>query len=133
MSFLQALFMILCGINLINAGNYKLTGQLAMPAGIQEEISPSLARIFMDGGKQIAIPRSDGKFQFYNLEVGEHAIEIHLNGYEWHTYLIDVRNDGKIRTYIQGKKEALPPQLIIMPTKMAKYIPVQSISSIYHR
>merc|ERR1711933_446430 len=48
----------------------------------------------------------------------------HLNGFEWNLYLIDVRNDGKIRTYVQNKRnEPLPPQLIIMPLKMAKYVP----------
>ena len=112
--------LILCiTIDCINGHNYKLTGQIAV-----NDISPSLARIFMDGGKEIAIPNNNGKFYFYDLDVGEHSIEIHLNGYEWYTYLIDVRNDGKIRSYIFGKKEPLPPQLIIMPLRKSKYVPV---------
>ena len=115
------LLLLAVTIECINAHNYKLSGTLA---GLPEDLSPSFARIFMDGGKQIAIPRDNGKFYFYNLDVGEHSIEIHLNGYEWYSYLVDVRNDGKIRSYVMGKKEALPPQLIIMPLKAAKYIPV---------
>jgi len=89
------------------------------------DISASYARIFMDGGKQIAIPNGDnGKFIFYNLEVGEHSLEVHLNGFEFANYLIDVRNDGKIRSYLHNKRnEPLPPKLIIMPLRMAKYVP----------
>merc|ERR1712003_233043 len=42
----------------------------------------------------------------------------------WDTYMIDVRNDGKIRSYLrQRRNEPLPPQLIIMPRGMAKYVP----------
>ena len=121
--FLKYVWLVLLGLSveIINSSNYRLTGSLS---GLADDVSPSNARIFMDGGKQIAIPRDNGKFYFYDLEVGEHSIEIHLNGYEWYTYLIDVRNDGKIRAYVQGKKEALPPQLIIYPTRIAKYIPV---------
>ena len=121
--FFQYLCLVLFGITIecINGSNYKLIGQIA---GLSEEVSPSLARIYMDGGKEIAIPRDNGKFYFRNLDVGEHSIEIHLNGYEWYVYMIDVRNDGKIRAYIHGKKEPLPPQLIIMPVRIAKYVPV---------
>ena len=121
--FLKYVCLILLGVTvkIINSSNYKLTGSIS---GLAEEVSPSNARIFMDGGKQIAIPRDNGKFYFYDLEVGEHSIEIHLNGYEWYTYVIDVRNDGKIRAKIQGKKELLPPQLIIYPIRISKYIPV---------
>eukprot|EP01084_Bolivina_argentea_P208810 355859_1 len=120
--FAHYLWLLLLGITIecITANNYKLGGQIA---GLPEDVSPSLARIFMDGGNQIAIPKDTGKFYFSNLPVGEHSLEIHLNGYEWFTYLIDVRNDGKIRSYIQNnKKEPLPPQLIIMPVRQAKYV-----------
>lgn len=122
--FFQYLCLILLTLSteFINASNYRLAGTIS---GLAEEVSPSTARIFMDGGKQIAIPRDNGKFYFHDLEVGYHSIEIHLNGYEWRTYKIDVRNDGKIKTYIQGKEnEPLPPQLIIYPMRVAKYIPV---------
>eukprot|EP01083_Nonionella_stella_P211334 764231_1 len=116
-----SLILLTITIECLNAHNYKLTAQIS---GLPDNISPSYARIYMDGGLQISIPRDTGKFYFHNLPVGEHSIEIHLNGFEWHNYLIDVRNDGKIRAYIHtNKKEALPPQLIIMPLRIAKYVP----------
>ena len=124
------LCLLLICIASINANNYKLSGQIAI-AGLSN-VSPSAARIFMDGGKQIAIPQQNGKFFFYNLDVGEHSLEVHLNGFEWNLYLIDVRNDGKIRSYVHQKRnDPLPPQLIIMPLRMAKYVPVESLSLLF--
>eukprot|EP00485_Elphidium_margaritaceum_P010549 CAMPEP_0202703782 /NCGR_PEP_ID=MMETSP1385-20130828/16583_1 /ASSEMBLY_ACC=CAM_ASM_000861 /TAXON_ID=933848 /ORGANISM="Elphidium margaritaceum" /LENGTH=200 /DNA_ID=CAMNT_0049361685 /DNA_START=36 /DNA_END=638 /DNA_ORIENTATION=- len=117
---ISVLLLCISFIEILHASNFRLSGQLQ---GLPEDISPSIARIFMDGGKQIAIPTKNGKFVFRDLPVGDHSMEIHMNGYEWYTYVVDVRADGKIRAYLHGQKEALPPQLIIMPARMAKYVP----------
>lgn len=117
MSSVWYFFVVFLLFNAISANDFELSGSI-----IGIDVSPSLARISLDAGDQIAIPHKNGKFYFHDLSIGEHSLEIHLSGYEWHTYMIDVRSNGKIRKFKSQKKEAESPKFVIAPVKKAQYV-----------
>lgn len=86
-------------------------------------ISPSYARISLNGGERVAIPTKTGYFSFPNMLAGMHTMEVHLTGYVWHTFSVDMSEDGKPKVYKLGTKERLPPKLIVRPLSKAKYKP----------
>jgi len=86
------------------------------------EVAPSTARVFLNGGALQQIPRSDGKFNFYDLKDGAYSMHISHRDFEFLTYRIQV-NAGQLRLFIRGRATRLPQPYRIVPITATKYKP----------
>ncbi|ETO25580.1 hypothetical protein RFI_11557 [Reticulomyxa filosa] len=123
--------------------DFRIDGRIA---GVERELFAK-ARVSLDGNRQIAIPTVEGKFALFvtiffflkcvyqnikknpssDVSIGKHRLEVHLSGYVWNVFSVDMESNGKAKIFKLQNNERQPPQLIVTPIQPAIYIkPPQS-------
>jgi len=83
------------------------------------------AKVFLNGGEELAFLRSDGSFTLHSVQPGTHILDFTLGNFILPQVRIDIslKKRGKIRASVSenGKIEVLPYPLLLDPRGKAKY------------
>eukprot|EP00455_Lapot_gusevi_P019074 TRINITY_DN2052_c0_g1_i3.p1 TRINITY_DN2052_c0_g1~~TRINITY_DN2052_c0_g1_i3.p1 ORF type:complete len:209 (-),score=64.35 TRINITY_DN2052_c0_g1_i3:43-669(-) len=109
-------------------GAYKIEGALRIPRGSQ----PSQARILLNGGEYVAIPKADGSFTFQDVPAGTYLLDASHIDYLFEPIRVDVsaKENGRVKAMSVSRRERLSYPLSVKPVQQAQYFQVREEWSI---